>query len=334
MFYKKLKRIPAMFLVCALLFTTVFSYSMIANASSSFTPRLEAPSYSNEYYYSNKNIFYKFGYGMPNCTAYAFGRAYEILGEEPNLCHYDAYEWYDYNDGYSRGQTPKVGAIACWKYYRYGEWNGHVAVVEKVENGTVTMSNSAWGWENFYLTYADVNDPTMGESDWDFQGFIYIGDFGNADNNNSDDDIITSYKTGVYEVQVSDCLNMRSDATTSSKTVYQLGNGTQIYVTDIRKADGYTWGYTTYNNVSGWVALDFCKYLRDKPIDDNTEYELGDIDLNGMINVLDITQLQLYVSRNGNLSDKQLSLSDIDGDGKIDVGDVTALQRIVSQRNR
>lgn len=131
MFFKKLKRIPAMFLVCALLFTTVFSYSMIANASSSFTPRLDAPSYSNDYYYSNKNIYYQYGYGMPNCTAYAYGRAYEILGRDPGLCHYDAYEWYDYNDGYSRGQTPKVGAVACWEYYRNGETGGHVAVVER-----------------------------------------------------------------------------------------------------------------------------------------------------------------------------------------------------------
>ena len=109
-----------MFLVCALLFTTVFSYSMIANASSSFTPRLDAPSYSNDYYYRN------------------------------------------------------------------GETGGHVAVVEKVENGTVTFSNSAWGWENFYLTYADVNDPAMGESGWNFQGFIYLGDFGKNNNNNDD----------------------------------------------------------------------------------------------------------------------------------------------------
>ncbi len=74
-----------MFLVCALLFTTVFSYSMIANASSSFTPRLDAPSYSNDYYYSNKNIYYQYGYGMPNCTAYAYGRAYEILAEIPDF---------------------------------------------------------------------------------------------------------------------------------------------------------------------------------------------------------------------------------------------------------
>lgn len=325
MFFKKLKRIPSMFLACALLFTTVFSFSMIANASSSFTPRLEEPSLSNEYYYSNKNIFYKFGYGMPNCTAYAFGRAYEILGEEPNLCHFDAYKWYDYNDGYSRGQTPKVGAIACWKYYRYGEWSGHVAVVEKVENGTVTMSNSAWGWQNFYLTYADVNDPAMGESDWEFQGFIYIGDFGDSSNG-------YTYKTGVYEVEVSDCLNMRESASTSSKTVCQLYNGTEIYVTEIKKNGGYTWGYTKYRNVSGWVALDFCKFLRDEPAGDVGEYEIGDIDMNGEITVLDVTHLQIYVSRNCDFSEEQLRLADVDGNGRIDVGDVTELQRIVSRR--
>ncbi len=271
---------------------------MIANASSSFTPRLDAPSYSNDYYYSNKNIYYQSGYGMPNCTAYAYGRAYEILGRDPGLCHYDAYEWYDYNDGYSRGQTPKVGAVACWEYYRNGETGGHVAVVEKVENGTVTFSNSAWGWENFYLTYADVNDPAMGESGWNFQGFIYLGDF-NKNNNNNDDngnDTIT-YKTGVYEVEVSDYLNMRESATTSSKTVYQINNGTELYVTDVKQSGGYTWGYTTYKNVKGWVALDYCKYLRDKPLDNGNNYEHGDINMNGAIDILDITELQMYVSK-------------------------------------
>ena len=75
----------------------------------------------------------------------------------------------------------------------------------------LTFSNSAWGWENFYLTSADVNDPAIGESGWNFQGFIYRGDFGKNNNNNDDNgnDTIT-YKTGVYEVEVSDYLNMRA----------------------------------------------------------------------------------------------------------------------------
>ena len=52
---------------------------------------------------------------MPNCTAYAYGRAYEILGTRPNLCPNNAGRWYDYNVNngyYPYGQTPKLGAIA------------------------------------------------------------------------------------------------------------------------------------------------------------------------------------------------------------------------------
>lgn len=80
------------------------------------------------------------------------------------------------------------------------------------------------------------------------------------------------------------------------------------------------------------MALDFCKFIQDKPTSDDIVYEIGDIDLSGEINVLDTTALQLYVSKNGDLTDAQLKLADLDGDGKIDVGDVTALQRIISKR--
>ena len=63
--------------------------------AATYTPRLTAPSRSNGYYYSSKNILYAAGYGMPNCTAYAYGRAYEILGKKPNLCVNDANNWYN-----------------------------------------------------------------------------------------------------------------------------------------------------------------------------------------------------------------------------------------------
>lgn len=171
----------------------------------------------------------------------------------------------------------------------------------------------------------------MGESGWNFQGFIYLGDFGKNNNNNDDNgnDTIT-YKTGVYEVEVSDYLNMRESATTSSKTVYQIKNGTELYVTDVKQSGGYTWGYTTYKNVKGWVALDYCKYLRDKPLDNGNNYEHGDVNMNGAVDILDITELQMYVSKNADFTDTQLKLADVDGNGKIDISDVTELQRIIS----
>ena len=84
--------------------------------AASFSIRSTAPEKSNQYYYSSKNPFYSSGYAG-QCTWYAYGRAYEILGKKPNLCLRNAKEWYGYNktNGYYKyGSTPKVGAIVCW----------------------------------------------------------------------------------------------------------------------------------------------------------------------------------------------------------------------------
>ena len=68
--------------------------------AASFTPRLTAPS-SSDYHYTSDNPFYNSGYGMPNCTCYAWGRAYEILGSKPNLSTGNANTFYTVNQ--SRG---------------------------------------------------------------------------------------------------------------------------------------------------------------------------------------------------------------------------------------
>ena len=140
--------------------------------SSQFVPRLTAPSTSSRYYYSTDNPFYP-AYGMPNCTAYAFGRIYELNGSRPNLCTGNAEMWYDYNKShnyYPYGSTPKLGAVAVWVH----PGGGHVAVVEKIENNTVTYSNSAYNGTNFYLSTAPLSDPgNVGATDWTLQGYIY-----------------------------------------------------------------------------------------------------------------------------------------------------------------
>ena len=112
-------------------------------------------------------------YGMPNCTAYAFGRIYELNGSRPNLCTGNAEMLYDYNKShnyYPYGSTPKLGAVAVWVH----PGGGHVAVVEKIENNTVTYSNSAYNGTNFYLSTAPLSDPgNVGATDWTLQGYIY-----------------------------------------------------------------------------------------------------------------------------------------------------------------
>ena len=164
----------ALLMVCSLV---IYLPDSIIVSAASFTPRTTAPSTSNSYYYSS-NPFYKSGYGMPNCTCYAYGRAWEILGSKPSLSTGNAGKWYWYNKNngiYSYGSTPKLGAIACWD--KYDENQGHVAVVEAISGDTITISESHYKSTNF-----DTRNIASNSSNYltimRFCGYIYIGEFG------------------------------------------------------------------------------------------------------------------------------------------------------------
>lgn len=103
---------------------------------------------------------------MPNCVAYAYGRIYEMNGEAPLLTHGNAGDWYGMNKRggyYDYGQTPKLGAVACW--------SNHVAVVEKInDDGSITFSESHWHGNYFNtVTYSNVYSH-YGQR---FYGYIY-----------------------------------------------------------------------------------------------------------------------------------------------------------------
>ena len=138
-----------------------------------FRPRLSAPGYSSKYWYS-LNPFYHAGYGLPNCTCYAWGRFYEILGRKPVLSLGNAEDWYSKNDGYSRGSTPRLGAVICWRKGRAGyggDGAGHVAVVEKIySDGSILISQSGWRSARFWMS---VVKKGYYRSGYVFQGFIY-----------------------------------------------------------------------------------------------------------------------------------------------------------------
>lgn len=138
-----------------------------------YSPRLSAPSTTNKYYYS-LNPFYQSGYGLPNCTCYAWGRFYEILGSKPKLSLSNAENWWSHKDGYSRGSTPKLGAVICWRRGKVGNGSdgaGHVGIVEDISGNKITVSMSAWGGTRFY-----TQTFTKGKYSYNgftFQGFIY-----------------------------------------------------------------------------------------------------------------------------------------------------------------
>lgn len=154
----------------------------------SFTPRLTPEGiYESKYYYA-ENPYYLEGNGMPNCTAYAWGRFYEITKIKPdNLPLGNGGEWYPKAvaaDYYKVGDTPRLGAVICYSSKTDGA--GHVAIVEQInEDGSFVISQSGYyrplepyppDTPHYFSTKVCDGDSKLastGMADYNFQGFIY-----------------------------------------------------------------------------------------------------------------------------------------------------------------
>lgn len=170
-----------------------------------FVKRLTAPSTTDEHWIHtskgglNECILIGVKSCLPNCVGYSWGRAYEVMGSRPTLSKNNAGGWYDYNDGYERGQEPRFGAIAVWK--KTGTTNnwGHVANVEEIdEDGTITTSNSAYGGTRFYTKV--IKKPYK-MSGYDFLGFIYLPvEFTNSETEKEETETTNLPKLSIDEV--------------------------------------------------------------------------------------------------------------------------------------
>ena len=155
-------------------------YEFLSGLSAdTYEPRLDSSGMEGSKYYYSDNPFYQAGYGLPNCTCYAYGRQYEITDIKPtNLSTGDAGEWYPHavSIGDNVGQTPKLGAVLCMTY----EPSGHVAIVEKINSdGSIVISQSAYDGTYFWTetTYPANNylpEWALSKSGIKFQGFIYL----------------------------------------------------------------------------------------------------------------------------------------------------------------
>ena len=397
------KRLVALVLMLVMVFVPVLTVSaaqgFLASTGSdgAYVPRLKAPSYSNKYYYSELNILYQVGYGMPNCTAYAWGRAYEIMGYAPDLSLNDADTWWDYNKenhSYNYGQKPKLGAVACWEYTTGG---GHVAVVEQIKDGEIIYSNSAYGGEEFYLTYVDADASNGGiyNDTWVFKGYIYVTE------GKSKEEYYQSLGGDVYSIDSYDGVNLRKGPGTSYETLTAIPDKTEIVVTETKKADGYLWGKTSYDGCKGWCVLDFTELVYEQPepekpvksekpapvvpapeatipeatipeetipevtvpeetltatfdelpsfgatadeatTDEATKdeatsdeadgsngiFSIGDVNGDGKVSITDVTLLQKYLAKVGEIHQNCFKMADVNGDGKVSVADATYIQK-------
>lgn len=144
--------------------------------SDGFTPRLDDTGIEGKFYWYSQNPFYQSGYGLPNCTCYAWGRFWEISdhtgdgSNRPTLPTGDAGTWFSNATDYQRGQTPQLGAVICWDNPGKA---GHVAIVEQIlANGDIVTSNSAWN-STFFYTKTLYKSEGYNFGSYVFQGFIY-----------------------------------------------------------------------------------------------------------------------------------------------------------------
>ena len=156
---------------------------------SGFIPRLTADGIRySKWWYSNGNVYYRNGYGLNvnngNCTCYAYGRFAEIRNAFAELPIADAGYWYDNVVGFSKGNTPKLGAIACYKSASDPDNHpGHVSVVEEINGTTIKTSNSGWGGPFFWVATVDASNGykeswmDLDGRDYYLQGFIYLDSY-------------------------------------------------------------------------------------------------------------------------------------------------------------
>lgn len=192
---------PAIAIILAAAFIAVAIGAIVANAAASssaggsgaygdfFVPRFEAPTEDNQYFNSveyDSLAGSEFGLfecktngHIGNCTAYAYGRAAEILGHNPNLSVRSANYWYEDNkngtngvEKYEYGSEPRLGAILVI-------WN-HVAVVEQINSdGSIVTSESGYDSYFFKTLTRPKGDYGLGR---EFYGFIYVYTGGGTSN--------------------------------------------------------------------------------------------------------------------------------------------------------
>ena len=221
-----------------------------------YIPRLTAPGASDKNWIHTSAGGYNYcihianGSCLPNCVGYAWGRWRELLGAHHRLSRMNAENWWGTtSDGYQRGQTPKVGAVICWRKGKAGvgsDGAGHVAIVEQVNaDGSIITSNSGYSGTRFYTQ--TLKPPYSIGNAYTLQGFIYIPlDFDETTINN---DLATEKKEEETTVKIE--LNVLKKGATGAqvKTLQRLLTSLGYAMTSGGRAYGVdgSFGTATYN---------------------------------------------------------------------------------------
>lgn len=126
----------------------------------------------------------------------------------------------------------------------------------------------------------------------------------------------TSNETTTWLVTDKSGINIKKDCSKSSENVGSILYYNNFKVSEIVETDGYTWGKISHDGTNGWVILDYCTQI------ENAKY---DIDGDGLLTLADICTVQLYINKQGKLTETEKANADINNDGKVDIQDFTIL---------
>lgn len=203
---------------------------------------------------------------LPNCTTYAQGRSGEIADKScrdyeimDRTGFPDASDWFS-NAKWETGQTPKLGAIACWTDNGNG-WGGHVAVVEATDgtnkntylsmSGYQAASSGARSFTNpgkdasWYFQYLDFTTTNYYYTTYDdrggsFLGYIYNPYIGDAAS--MPVEVERDKTKNQIKINADVTLKVRLDPSTTAKTLGNITAGNSYYdVISITSDDDYTW---------------------------------------------------------------------------------------------
>lgn len=112
-------------------------------------------------WYYNANPYYQRGYGLPNCTCYAWGRLSEICNAPVTFYGGNAIMWANRPE-MKHIPSPKVGCCIIYSggtTDSYGRLCGHIGVIEHVyDDGSIDVSMSSFGgymWRLYRLNPSD-----------------------------------------------------------------------------------------------------------------------------------------------------------------------------------
>lgn len=183
------------------------------------------------------------------CMGYAEKLGFDFTGYNPRN---NANGW-NTNRSTSALDSLKPGDIVRYKN------DNHSIFVTKVSGDTVTYTDCNSDGHCKIRWGVTISKSTLKSSFTYVRSAPYSIDGNNTLSIKYDSNggiIAGSDKTyNVYKVAVSEGVNLRSGAGTSYSTVTAMPKGTSFVVTETAKANGYTWGKTTYNSKTGWCVI-------------------------------------------------------------------------------